>query len=91
VQLAPPSLAVRPAIGAGTGRYVLSWGSSPGATGYQVRWVVGHVGGIPRPYPTSVHSHTTAPAPPRGHLAFEVRATKPAASSPWNRVTVRAA
>ena len=89
--LAPPSLAVRPGMGKGTGRYVLAWGSSPGATGYQVRWVVGHVGGIPRPLPATQHSYTTAPAPKRGHLAFEVRATAPAKSSSWNRVTVRAA
>jgi hypothetical protein len=88
---APPSLAVRPAVGGPARRYVLSWGSVVGATGYEYRGVYRRIGGIVRHFPPTRHSYTTAVTPPTGHLAFEIRTTRHGQHSPWNRVTVRAA
>jgi hypothetical protein len=85
----PPSLAVRPAIGKGSGRYVATWGSVPGATGYQFRWVVRHVGGTVLSFPATKHSHETSKPPTTGHLAFEIRTVKGSSRSQWNRVTIR--
>lgn len=89
--LAPPTLAVRPAVGRPGRRYTLTWGSTVGATGYEYRSVVGHRGEVVRHFPATRHTYTTAVQPATGQLAFEVRATKTGKKSPWNRVTVRAA
>jgi len=85
--LAAPVLSVRRV---GGGRYIMTWSKVSDATGYQLRWVVGHRGGAIRTLGPNSFSYTTARPPSKGHLAFEVRSMKGSARSAWKRVTVRA-
>jgi hypothetical protein len=86
----PAGLTARPGIGKGRGRYVLTWSKVPDATGYQVRWVVRHLGGAVRTVGPSTFTYTTAVAPRTGYLAFEVRSLRGLTErSAWRRTVVR--
>jgi hypothetical protein len=71
------------------GRYVLTWSRVTGADGYQVRWIVRHVGGAVRTLGPNTFTYLTARAPTRGYLAFEVRSMLGTKRSAWRRTVVR--
>jgi hypothetical protein len=64
----------------------LAWPPVSGATSYQVRAVTGHTGDAVRT--VSGTTYTAHASQSGGHLAFEVRARKGSAVSPWTRTTV---